>query len=64
MGIFGFMFGTLCGVYIAQNYTLPKIEDWAQSKYVKARELEKAYRNKNFDPNEAHKDSNPTKPGP
>lgn len=44
MGLFGFMLGTLCGAYIAQNYTVPKINEWVHSTYVKVRELEKAHR--------------------
>ncbi|OIT07514.1 hypothetical protein A4A49_00679 [Nicotiana attenuata] len=50
---FTFVLGSLCGVYVAQNYRVPRICEWIHSGCVKARELEKAYRRpENFSPNE------------
>ncbi|CAN4125868.1 unnamed protein product [Withania somnifera] len=48
---FTFLLGSLCGVYVAQHYRVPRIGDWIHSGCVKARELEQAYRrpeNSNF----------------
>lgn len=41
---FAFILGSLCGVYVAQHYRVPRIGDWAHSSCVRARELEQAYR--------------------
>ncbi|PHU31065.1 hypothetical protein BC332_03158 [Capsicum chinense] len=53
---FTFILGSVCGVYVAQHYKVPRIADWVHSGCVKARELEQAYRSPdNFDTNEGHR---------
>ncbi|KAF3638288.1 hypothetical protein FXO38_23302 [Capsicum annuum] len=53
---FTFILGSLCGVYVAQHYKVPRIGDWVHSCCVKARELEQAYhRPDNFNSNEGHR---------
>ncbi|EEF50336.1 conserved hypothetical protein [Ricinus communis] len=41
---FSFMLGTLCGVYIAQNYHIPDIRKLARSGLVMARQIEQTHR--------------------
>ncbi|KAJ8573329.1 hypothetical protein K7X08_009840 [Anisodus acutangulus] len=53
---FTFILGSLCGVYVAQHYRVPRIGEYVHSGCVKARELEQAYRRpENFSPNEGHR---------
>ncbi|KAJ8565474.1 hypothetical protein K7X08_008050 [Anisodus acutangulus] len=53
---FTFILGSLCGVYVAQHYRVPRIGEWVHSNCVKARELEQDYRRpENFSPNEGHR---------
>ncbi|XP_018469282.2 uncharacterized protein LOC108840987 [Raphanus sativus] len=41
---FSFLTGTVCGIYIAQNYNVPNINTLAHYALSKAKELEKKYR--------------------
>ena len=41
---FSFMVGTLCGIYIAQNYNIPNIRKVANSGLVMANHIEETYR--------------------
>lgn len=38
------MVGTLCGVYIAQNYNVPNIRNLTHSGFTMAKHLEETYR--------------------
>ncbi|CAN6476749.1 unnamed protein product [Victoria cruziana] len=48
MGIFkssfSFMLGTVCGVYIAQNYNVPNIRKLVNTGIVMAKHIEESYR--------------------
>lgn len=41
---FSFIFGTICGVYIAQSYNVPNVEKMTQASYSMAKQLEERYR--------------------
>ncbi|KAF8379244.1 hypothetical protein HHK36_028676 [Tetracentron sinense] len=41
---FSFMMGTLCGVYIAQNYNVPNIKKLANTGLLMAKHIEETYR--------------------
>ncbi|KAI3508184.1 hypothetical protein L1887_23188 [Cichorium endivia] len=41
---FPFLLGTVCGVYIAQNYNVPNIHKIADYAVLKAKEMEQRYR--------------------
>ncbi|XP_059637550.1 uncharacterized protein LOC132279551 [Cornus florida] len=41
---FLFMMGTVCGVYVAQNYNVPNIKMLANTALVMAKHLEENYR--------------------
>ncbi|KAF9668779.1 hypothetical protein SADUNF_Sadunf14G0038900 [Salix dunnii] len=41
---FSFMFGTLSGIYIAQNYNVPNIKKLAVSGLSMAKQMEETYR--------------------
>ncbi|KAF3780654.1 hypothetical protein EJ110_NYTH28658 [Nymphaea thermarum] len=41
---FSFMFGTVCGVYIAQNYNVPNIKRLFDTGIFMARHVEESYR--------------------
>ncbi|KAK2979972.1 hypothetical protein RJ640_006780 [Escallonia rubra] len=41
---FSFMLGTICGVYIAQNYNVPNIMKLADMALVRAKQVEQTYR--------------------
>ncbi|EXC08939.1 hypothetical protein L484_003392 [Morus notabilis] len=41
---FSFILGTVCGVYIAQNYDVPNIKKLANTAIEMAKEEEKKYR--------------------
>ncbi|XP_031482182.1 uncharacterized protein LOC116252202 [Nymphaea colorata] len=41
---FSFMFGTVCGVYIAQNYNVPNIKRLFDTGIFMARHIEESYR--------------------
>ncbi|XAR70450.1 hypothetical protein NMG60_11027303 [Bertholletia excelsa] len=41
---FSFMVGTLCGVYVAQNYNVPNIQKLFNTGLVIAKHLEENYR--------------------
>ncbi|KAK7823969.1 hypothetical protein CFP56_034980 [Quercus suber] len=41
---FTFMVGTLCGVYICQNYNIPNLRSFADSSLVRAKQIEQTYR--------------------
>lgn len=43
-GSFSFMVGTACGIYIAQNYSVPNIKKLANTAIFMARHLEEKYR--------------------
>ena len=44
---FSFMVGTVCGIYIAQNYNVPKLTKIAEAWLSDAKQVEEAYRKKN-----------------
>ncbi|XP_038709474.1 uncharacterized protein LOC120004258 [Tripterygium wilfordii] len=44
---FTFIAGTVCGVYVAQNYNVPNIEKLAYTLIGKAKEYEEKYRKRN-----------------
>ncbi|XP_031502988.1 uncharacterized protein LOC116266057 [Nymphaea colorata] len=48
MGIFkssfSFMLGTVCGVYVAQNYNVPNIRKLVNTGIVFAKHIEESYR--------------------
>jgi hypothetical protein len=41
---FSLMVGTLCGIYIAQNYNIPNIRKLADSGLLMAKHVEQTYR--------------------
>ncbi|OWM75690.1 uncharacterized protein LOC116194134 [Punica granatum] len=41
---FSFLAGTVCGIYIAQNYQVPNIKKLAYSAIFRAKEVEETYR--------------------
>ncbi|CAH8384673.1 unnamed protein product [Eruca vesicaria subsp. sativa] len=41
---FSFLTGTVCGIYIAQNYNVPNIKKLAHSAISMAKQLEEKYR--------------------
>ncbi|XP_010264252.1 PREDICTED: uncharacterized protein LOC104602319 [Nelumbo nucifera] len=41
---FSFMLGTLCGVYVAQNYNVPNIKKLASTGLLIAKHIEETYR--------------------
>ncbi|KAL4599833.1 hypothetical protein ACB092_11G155800 [Castanea dentata] len=41
---FTFMVGTLCGVYICQNYNIPNLKNFADSSLVMAKQIEQTHR--------------------
>lgn len=41
---FSFMFGTICGVYVAQNYNVPNIKRLLDTGFFMARDIEESYR--------------------
>ncbi|VVB06777.1 unnamed protein product [Arabis nemorensis] len=41
---FSFIFGTFCGIYIAQSYNVPNVERMAQAGYSMAKQMEERYR--------------------
>ncbi|XP_058106598.1 uncharacterized protein LOC131249871 [Magnolia sinica] len=41
---FSFMAGTLCGIYIAQNYNVPNIKKLASTALFMAKHIEESYR--------------------
>ncbi|KAG2672273.1 hypothetical protein I3760_13G032600 [Carya illinoinensis] len=41
---FSIMVGTLCGVYISQNYNIPNIRKLANSGFTMAKHVEETYR--------------------
>ncbi|XP_038686087.1 uncharacterized protein LOC119985779 [Tripterygium wilfordii] len=41
---FPFIVGTVCGIYVAQNYNVPNIEKLAYTVVGKAKEYEEKYR--------------------
>ncbi|KAJ9680746.1 hypothetical protein PVL29_019918 [Vitis rotundifolia] len=41
---FMFMVGTVCGVYVAQNYNVPNVRKLANTGLVMARHIEENYR--------------------
>lgn len=43
---FAFMLGTVCGIYIAQNYNVPKLTKIAEAWLSDAKQVEEAYRKK------------------
>ncbi|CAH2069088.1 unnamed protein product [Thlaspi arvense] len=49
-----FVFGTMCGIYIAQSYNVPNVEKVAQAGYSMAKHIEERYRKV--------KTTNPTQP--
>ncbi|XP_039136252.1 uncharacterized protein LOC120273643 [Dioscorea cayenensis subsp. rotundata] len=46
---FLFLFGTGCGIYIAQNYNVPNIEKLVDTYLKKAKETEEIYRKRKKD---------------
>lgn len=46
-GSFSFIAGTICGVYIAQNYNVPNVEKLANTALFMAKLLEERYRKPN-----------------
>ncbi|KAI4370356.1 hypothetical protein MLD38_018715 [Melastoma candidum] len=41
---FSFLLGTVCGIYIAQNYSVPNVTSLANSYLYKAKRIEETYR--------------------
>ncbi|XP_010555616.1 PREDICTED: uncharacterized protein LOC104825062 [Tarenaya hassleriana] len=41
---FSFIAGTVCGIYIAQNYNVPNIKKLAESTFSTAKQVEEKYR--------------------
>ncbi|KAL3743724.1 uncharacterized protein LOC104442260 [Eucalyptus grandis] len=41
---FSFLLGTVTGVYVAQNYDVPKIKNLARTYLAKAKQVEETYR--------------------
>ncbi|CAN8271986.1 unnamed protein product [Cochlearia groenlandica] len=42
-----FVFGTMCGIYIAQSYNVPNVERMSEYSYSMAKQLEDRYRKSN-----------------
>ncbi|KAK4340847.1 hypothetical protein RND71_039348 [Anisodus tanguticus] len=41
---FSFISGTVCGIYIAQNYNVPNIQKFIENALFKAKDVEEKYR--------------------
>ncbi|XP_035548608.1 uncharacterized protein LOC121248389 [Juglans microcarpa x Juglans regia] len=41
---FSFIVGTVCGIYVAQNYDVPNIKKLAHTAQFKAKQIEEKYR--------------------